>query len=276
MSQPESDQEAVHLEKCLINLADCEQKMDKAEKEAEIFRINKTQKIYEERRQILSNIPQFWYIVLAENDDFAEYITVDDLQYLETITDVYVHYKVADTNDIEHFKDFTITIAFKDSGSEEHPIIQTQEVTKHFATIIEDGEEKITSEPVDVIWPKALDNINPKLIKTQSKGQLSVEDKKNYRSGMKSFFAWFNWTGTNPGKEFRNGEDLARLISENLFPYAVKYYTEALPNGEQDEEEDFSDSEEGEELDISDEDEENEKKRSADNVVEHESKKSKK
>ena len=65
---------------------------------------------------------------------------------------------------------------------------------------------------------------------------------------MKSFFAWFEWTGTKPSKEFRSGEDLTRLILDDLFPNAVRYYAEALKNDQESEE----DSLEGEELDVSD------------------------
>lgn len=277
MTQQATEKESAHLEKSLLELAECEQRMDKAEREAEIFRIKNTQSIYEDRRSILLNIPQFWYIVLAENEDFAEYMSVDDLQYLETISDVYIHHKVVDTNDTEHYKDFSIIIAFKDEASDSNAIIESQTITKHFKTVIEDGEEKITSEPVDIKWPKSLDGINPNLIKSNAKGELTTEEKKNYRTGMKSFFAWFGWTGTKPGKEYRNGEELARLIVDDIFPYAVKYYTEALPAGEG-EDDDLDDSEEGEELDISedeDDEEESGKKRSPEDSSEAANKKSK-
>lgn len=86
------------IEQSLLQLADCEREMDKAERDAEIYRIKKTQSIFENRRQILRTIPKFWYIILAENDDFSDYIGVEDLKYLESITDIYVHYKITDSN----------------------------------------------------------------------------------------------------------------------------------------------------------------------------------
>lgn len=239
------------LERHLIGLAECEQEMDKAEIDASVYRIRKTQSIYNKRRQILTQIPRFWYIVLAENDDFPDYVTGDDLKYIEYITDIYVHYKVADSESSENPRDFSITVAFKDDENYE-PLVPTQEVTKHFHSYVEDGEEKLSSSPVAVDWPKELNEINPALIKKNKGKDLSSEDKKNYRLGMKSFFSWFSWTGKKPGKEFRNGDDLTRLIIDDLFPYAVKYYTEALPGDELDDE----DSSEGEELDISEEDDE--------------------
>lgn len=240
------------LEQCLIGLAECEQEMDKAEVDANIYRIKKTQGIYSKRRNILTKIPQFWYIVLAENDDFPDYVTGEDLKYIENITDIYVHYKVADSGSAENPRDFSITVAFRDDENKD-PLVPTQEITKHFQSTIEDGEEKLTSEVASVEWPADLSDINPVLIKLNKGTDLTAEDKKNYRLGMKSFFSWFSWTGTKPGKEFRNGDELTRLIIEDLFPYAVKYYTEALPgDGSNDE-----DSSEGEDLDISEDDDNN-------------------
>lgn len=192
--------------------------------------------------------------MLAENDDFAEYIGADDLKYLEDITDIYVEYDTANGQP----RDFSITIEF---GGE---LVPGQTIVKLFKTVLNEvGEESLESESVSVEWPEQLKDINPKLIKEGSaESGLSASEKKNYRLGMKSFFAFFAWTGTKPGKEFRSGEDLARLIVDNLFPFAVKYYSEALPgnSGDEDEEEE-EDSEEGEELDISDDEPEKKKQK---------------
>ena len=80
---------------------------------------------------------------------------------------------------------------------------------------------------------------------------MSGKDKMNYRLGMKSFFSWFRWTGKKPGKEFRNGDDVANLLVD-LFLNGVKFYILGLNESEGDDEE--LDSSEGEELDISDDD----------------------
>ncbi|ODV82021.1 uncharacterized protein CANTADRAFT_39238, partial [Suhomyces tanzawaensis NRRL Y-17324] len=246
-------EESNALQQSLDELASLEKDMSVAERDSEVFRIKRTQHIYASRRDILNKIPTFWYIVLAENDDFAEYISVEDLKYLELIDNIYVHYNIADIenpseDDLKHFKDFYITIDF----SSKDGVIPDQKVTKHFKTIIEDGEEKIISEPVDIKWPHELDAINPALIKKNKGKQLSADDKKNYRLGMKSFFSWFAWTGEKPGKEFRNGEDLTRLIVDDLFLNATKYYVLALPNDEDSDDSNEDDSSEGEELDLSD------------------------
>lgn len=247
------------IEQSLVKLAECEKDMDKAERDAELYRIKKTQSIFQNRRQILINIPKFWYIILAENDDFSEYISVEDLKYLESINDIYVHYKITDTEEgqLKTPKDFTITISFKHEESDKEPMLPDQTVTKEFNVFIEDGEEKLVSKAVDVEWPHELQSISPHLIKQKNSNNVknfSKEDKKNYRLGMRSFFSWFSWTGEKPGKEFRSGEDLTRLIIDDLFPYAAKYYTEALPGADEDD----NDSSDPEELDLSEDEEEEE------------------
>lgn len=216
------------LQNSLDRLAHNETALGAAEVEAEAFRISKTQPIYLQRSQIVSTIPKFWYIVLAENEDFVDYVAVEDLKYIEDIKNIEVSYNTL------NIREFSITFTFSD-----------QTVTKSFETVVIDGEERITSEPTTISWPKDLDNINPLLLKKQT-----PIDKKSYRLGMKSFFSYFQWTGKKPGKEFRNGEDLTRLIIDDLYINAVKYYVLAISNEDQDDDEE--DSSEGEELDLSD------------------------
>lgn len=236
-------------------LANLEKEMDAAERDAQWYRLQKTQSIYSKRQEVVSQIPQFWYSVLVQNEDFADYVDVEDMKYLEVVLDVHVVY-----DDVDHF---SISISFGKDSSEDNSI-QEQTVTKKFWHVIEDGEDKLHSEAVSVVWPTSLTDINPTEIKARTKGTtMSKEDKKKYRLGMKSFFSWFGWTGTKPGKEFRNGEELARLIADDLYPYAVKYFTTGLEDDGEDEDEDVS-TLEGEELDISADEEEEDKKRKAD------------
>lgn len=238
------------LQQSLDQLAKNEVSLGIAEREAEVYRIAHTQKIYQERNQIVKDISKFWYIVLAENDDFVDYISIEDLKYLEDITNIEVDYELDDEkSNQEGIKNFTITITFESDES----LIANQVITKPFKTIILEGEERIVSKPIEVKWPQEMNNINPQLIKENS-SELSKEDKKNYRLGMKSFFSWFQWTGEKPGKEFRNGEDLTRLIIDDLYINAVKYYVLALNNDDQDEDDEEEDSSEGEELDLSEDD----------------------
>ena len=236
--------ESEKLSDSLAQLAQCEQKIGEAEKDVEIYRIKKTQSIYSERRNITKQIPQFWYIVLAQNDDFADYVRAEDLKYLDFIEDIYVHFGIADSASVKHYRDFSITVSFKDDTG----TVPTQTVTKKFFVSEDNGEESISSEAVAVEWPQELKDICPAEIRSKKDGDYTPEQKKKYRQGMKSFFAWFEWTGTKPSKEFRSGEDLTRLILDDLFPNAVRYYAEALKNDQ----ESAEDSLEREELHVSD------------------------
>lgn len=248
-----SNNESKTLLESLESLSAWEKEMDKVEKEADVYRLKLAQPMYAKRRSILKKIPKFWYIILAENDEFAEYASPDDLKYLEYIDDIYVNHPVVEKG-VEKTtinpRDFDITISFK-----KNEMIQEQSVTKSFKVAVNDnGEEHLESLFVEIKWPQELSKINPHLIKerTNEGKSMTPDDKKKYRAGMKSFFSWFAWTGMKPGKEFRNGEDLANLISEDIFVNALKYYIVALSNESGEEDSDEDDSSEGEELDLSD------------------------
>lgn len=214
--------------------------------------------IYANRDEMIDKIPSFWKIVLSQHSNFANFIRASDFKYIDCIDDVRVKWS-SDGN-------YSITIKFNGIEGD----FPSQTITKSFKMVKiendmksgnddedededEDEEadtiEKLVSEPVDIIWPESYDHINPSKIENKK----SVEGKKNYRIGMKSLFGWFKWTGLKPGKEFPNGDSLAELFAEDLYPYCVKYYTEA----QRDLEDEMSDSsEEGdsaeEPLDISD------------------------
>ncbi|KAI5962628.1 uncharacterized protein KGF55_003704 [Candida pseudojiufengensis] len=261
-NQPEKsvEESSSKLQSGLKKLSQWEGEMNQLEINLDIHRIKTTQPLYSKRREILKEIDKFWYIVLAENDDFTDYISPDDLKYLEYIDDLYINYPIANdsiksrdiskTGGISNVKDFDLTIGFN-----ENPYIAKQSITKKFYFVIgDDGNPSIRSESVSIQWPKELEKFNPQLIKEESKGKnMTSEQKKNYRIGMKSFFSFFSWTGLKPGKEFRNGEDMAWSIAFDLFVNAVKFYVVALSNSnDQDDDDDEEDSSEGEELDLSD------------------------
>lgn len=242
------------MEKVFEDLANCELDMEKADKEVEIYRIKKTKPVYEKRRELFLGLPNLWYIVLAQHEDFQEYLQNEDTKYLEFITEIFVNWMDQKENSEDIAEDprcYSITFQFKSPNGE----IEEQKITKYFKHVVdpETGEEKLISEKVDIKWPKEFDDINPTLIKLKTKeneGKMSNDEKKKYRTGMKSFFAFFDWTGKKPGKEYRNGEELATLIAEDIYPFATKYYTEAMASMD-----DEDDDESSDELDLSGEEE---------------------
>lgn len=221
------------ISKALLGLADTEDAVEAMEKEIELYRLEKMKPIYSTRDMFIEKIPSFWKIVLSQHSNFANYIRASDFKYVDCIDKVTVDW---DT-------DGNYSIIIKFNGIEDD--FPSQTVIKPFKLVKiendlkgeeksndedESGEEeeldeieKLVSEPVDIIWPKSYDNINPAKIKDKK----SAEGKKNYRTGMKTIFGWFKWTGLKPGKEFPDGDSLAELFAEDLYPYCVKYYTEA-------------------------------------------------
>lgn len=252
------------LEESFSALQNIEAEIQRADAEVEQFKNNLFTPIYDRRREYLNKIPKFWYIVLAQHEDFQEYISIEDMKYLELISDIYV--KFWDETDVTDKKDFTIdslpkkgfniTVSFKTGESTDNKI-KAQTIVKRFEWTIDPttGSRKLESSPVGIEWPESLKTLNPVEIKRIAKDenrQLTSEEKKRYRQGMRSFFSFWQWSGKKPGKEYRNGEELATLIAEDIFPAALDYYVIAAPGiGEEDEEDEETS---GEELDLSDHD----------------------
>ncbi|KAH3680114.1 hypothetical protein WICMUC_000515 [Wickerhamomyces mucosus] len=244
------------VENALIGLAEIEDELERAERSAG-------------KSTHIQNLDRFWNIVLSQHPEFAEYIRSQDFTYLESIKDIFVSWDAANSDDTNVDPgNFSITFVF--NGTDD---FQEQTVVKNFWIEKIDSEEAVTkrkaskdasedenygnnfdeterlvSEIAHIIWPKSYDTINPSKISDKK----SSEGKKNYRAGMKSFFGWFKWTGRKPGKEFPHGEELAKLFSDDIFPNAVKYYTEAQRDGLEEE----LDSDASEPLDLSDDEKE--------------------
>lgn len=104
------------------------------------------------------------------------------------------------------FQDYEIEFKFNAIEGE----LKEQTIKKHFLL----KDEKLTSEAIDIGIPATAER--------------------------KSFVDWFNWTGVSNTKEFPDGGELAALFSEDIYPYCVKYYTEAQRDVEDEESGDSS------------------------------------
>ncbi|AAS54012.1 AFR641Wp [Eremothecium gossypii ATCC 10895] len=190
----------VELEKtarALEALAECEREREREERALEVERQRRLGPVYARRSKAIEGIAGFWGIVLTQHGEFANYVRAADWRYVEAIRRVEVEWAGAGA------WDFAITVEF----GEVEGRLRAQSVRKQF-TVGEDGE--VRSAAVEMEWPKRYDG---------------------------TFFAWFRWTGERPGEEFANGDELARLFSEELFPYCVRYYAEAQRDVEEEEEE---------------------------------------
>lgn len=262
-----SEKEAIS--KAFSDLADYEADVAKVEDEIELYRLKNMQPMIDRRDKIIDAIPEFWKIVLSQHTNFADYVRASDFKYIDAIKKVKVDWLVLEDAKEYSIGDFRLTIEFGEIKGD----FKAQTVKKTFRLIKKEQgndkdededdvleDEQLVSEPTEIEWPLSYNNINPSLITDKR----SKEGKKNYRQGMKSLFGWFKWTGRKPGKEFPHGDSLATLFSEDLYPYCVKYYTEAQRDLEDEEDEDSEDNSSEEPLDLGDEleqDEGSEKKR---------------
>ncbi|SCV03233.1 LANO_0G02960g1_1 [Lachancea nothofagi CBS 11611] len=248
------------LSKSLEALAKVEDDVEVVEKEIELLRASKLAPIYESRKKAISGINGFWKVVLSQHSDFANYVRAGDLKYIDCIKSLDVKWLCVERKDADH-RDFSATFEFEGIEGD----FEAQSITKIFKiehdtskfryrgkrTEEDDFRDEelgfLSSEPCEIKWPKSLDRVNPSLLVDKS----SIEGKKNYRTGMKSFFSWFKWTGLKIGKEFPNGDGLASLLCDDIFPNCTKYYTEAQVDLEDENLEDEDLSDEPLQLDLS-------------------------
>lgn len=222
-------EENLQLSKALRDLSDIEEKLEKIDEQVNKYRISITEPVYDQRYEIISKIPNFWKTVLQVHSDFADFIPVSDFKYVDLIKNI----KLTMLNNT----DFTLKFEFlKSDGFPEQTIEKTftlcKDITKLKYTNKLTDEQLLdmsefgflTSEPVDITWPQDYDSINPSILSANPK---DANFKKNYRQGMKTFFAWFSWTGLKHGKEFPNGDGLANLFMEDIYPHCLKHYIEA-------------------------------------------------
>ncbi|SCU99378.1 LAME_0G02938g1_1 [Lachancea meyersii CBS 8951] len=224
------------LTNSLEALARVEDDIDVVEKEVEIIRLRKMAPLYELRGKAITGVDGFWKVVLSQHSDFANYVRAADLKYIDCIKSIEMKWMCLEDNKLDHRN---VAISFEFDGIDGD--FEAQIVTKYFKIEnditkfkytgkrteeddLRDGELGfLTSEPCQIKWPKSFNNINPSLVSDKS----TAEGKKNYRTGMKSFFSWFKWTGLKVGKEFPNGDGLANLLADDIYPNCTKYYTEA-------------------------------------------------
>lgn len=181
------------LEKSLKALYENEDAIEQLEREAEIYRLRKCQKVYKLRQSNIANIDNFWYVVLSQHEDFAEYVEPVEYKYFEYLRDVYVEWEVAVDETLEKPGNFSLT--FKFEGGE----FGSQVVTKRFY----EKDDELVSDKVAFQWP-------------------ATEVGKD-----KSFFGIFEWTSSADSQKVCDGGEIGKLFAEDIFPYAVKYYLQA-------------------------------------------------
>ncbi|WBW73548.1 CENP-A histone disassembly chaperone Ccp1 [Schizosaccharomyces osmophilus] len=201
------------------NLANLEQDFGKAEieilrKQNELFK-----PLFEKRRDILKNIRNFWVVVLeAAGDEISQYITPEDSILLEKLENIYVErYDKEDPRNVR----ITLTFQSNDYLEDDNLSLVKEVCVKESTTKDEEGLEKtntsLVSKPTDIKWKTG---------------------KSLFRKNQDSppnFFDYFRWTGEEEEDDF-DGASLTIFLAEDLFPNAVKYFTEAMTEEASDEE----------------------------------------
>lgn len=270
------------------DLADIEREFDDAETEIIRQQISLTQPLYSRRSKTVSQIPNFWPLVLEQAPpDIDQYIQPSDSALLlSSLTNLTVsHFEIRQPNGDPR----SVSIRFEFSPNEyfEDSVLEK----KFWHRRSKDGWSGLVSEPVPIKWKKDRDLTSglldmvvaawnaDKTSDGKSKDQSLTPQQKalkkkidNTGMGGLSFFAWFGFIGRNisaaesveataadrekrkarqnsratspPDSEnseeeeeeddvgmsleiFPDGDDLAIAFTEDLWPGAIKYFTQA-------------------------------------------------
>ncbi|KUJ06709.1 NAP family protein-like protein [Mollisia scopiformis] len=277
------------------DLADIEREFDDVETEIIRQQVQLTTPLYERRSKTVSQIPNFWPLVLEQApSDIDQYIQPSDSALLlSSLTSLSVsHFEIQTEKPDKCIsrdpRSVSIRFEFAENEYFENKVLEK----KFWYRRSKDGWSGLVSEPVPIKWKKDRDltgglldmvvkawevarSSPPALTKT-NKGELTPEQKalkkkiENTGMGGLSFFAWFGFIGRHVSAEesaqatalerekrskrgrshtsdsseeeeddeedddlgmsleiFPDGDDLAVAFTDDLWPGAIKYFTQA-------------------------------------------------
>ncbi len=190
--------------------------------------------IYAKRSAIIADLPKFWPRVIEQvGYDIDRHITEIDARLLDSLLD----FKVS-RHDPTEPRNFTITLTF-----ESNEYLQDTAITKVFS-LKSAKDPTLQSTKSSIAWKP-----NNDLTAIQP-------------GGAKSFFHFFDWTGEERKKEMTEYEELAITLVEDIWPNAIKYYTESFEEESEEDENaeidlEADDDDDDEELEEEEEEDEN-------------------
>uniref|UniRef100_UPI000F044F01 Vacuolar protein sorting-associated protein 75 n=1 Tax=Pneumocystis carinii (strain B80) TaxID=1408658 RepID=UPI000F044F01 len=207
----------------LDEVADIELEFEKADVELLKHQVELFNPLYEKRAMVLRKIPKFWPIAIeaAPSDELSVYISPEDANVLEHLIDLRVYRPNEDPRDIK------IVFEFEANEYLESNSLYLMKLFRYSSQKAEASSSNINKEPSQLISEK-----------------VNIEWKKNKdltrqtKGTAPSFFTWFSWTGKE-NDIFEDEEELAIFIAEDLYPNAVKYFTDALQENEENEDEEI-------------------------------------
>ncbi|PVH72331.1 hypothetical protein DL98DRAFT_610911 [Cadophora sp. DSE1049] len=261
------------------DLADIEKEFDDVETEIIRQQIALTKPLYERRSKTVSQIPNFWPLVLEQAPpDIDQYIQPSDSALLlSSLLSISVsHFEAESKTPGGDPRSVSVTWEFAPND-----YFHDEKLEKKFwYRRARDGWCGLVSEPVEISWKEGRDltggllGLVCKAWEAEKKDEARDEDTKsngkakkegltseqkvlkrkieNTGMGGLSFFAWFGFIGRNVSEEetpssaeqdqddeededdidmsleiFPDGDDLAVSITEDLWPGAIKYFTQA-------------------------------------------------
>ncbi|RWA08758.1 hypothetical protein EKO27_g6330 [Xylaria grammica] len=278
-------------------LAELEQEFEDVETEIIRQQYTLTKSLYEKRKKLVAEIPNFWPLVLEQAPpDVDQYIQPNDSAVLlSSLSSVSVSHFEIENDGKGDPRSISIKLEFAENEHFEDKVLEK----KFWYRRSKDGYAGLVSEPVPIKWKAGKDLTHGLLglaVKVweqdEKKGQANgtSNDKKKttkpedwtadqkalrekidaYGLGGVSFFCWFGYRGRNVSAEesaiataeekkrraegrapepkeeeeededdeddeedplaleiFPDGDDLAVAFSEDLWPSALKYFTQA-------------------------------------------------
>ncbi|KAK9466277.1 hypothetical protein V1512DRAFT_291814 [Lipomyces arxii] len=219
-------------------LSKLETDFEKAEVQILKYSLGLLKPLYERRKELVKNIENFWAFVLQQaGEDFDQYLTPQDAELIEEVSDILV-----ERDDVDP-RTFTITFTFN-----ENDFMDTTVLAKKFTYIEKKDDAKEGEDSEDITGASRIRYSSTKVPITWKEGKNLTETTEGSPF---SFFTFFDWVGGEDSTEkdiFDKAPELALFFVEELYPNAVKLYTEAV-----DDEDDDSDEEE---IDLEDDEEE--------------------
>ncbi|KAK9325646.1 hypothetical protein V1517DRAFT_313944 [Lipomyces orientalis] len=215
------------------------QDLSKLERDFEIAELDilrySTQKLkplYDRRREIVEKLEKFWGIALEQmGDDIDQYITPQDAELFEYLSSIDVDRDETDP------RTFTLTFRFK-----ENPFLEDSTISKSFTYIDkkDDNEEEDSEDITDA------GRIRYKSSKVNIKWKKDNDLTATPAGSPPSFFTFFDWENSDDESKkdvFAQAHEVAILIADELYPNAVKLFTEAVEEEDEDDEEEEIDLE---------------------------------
>ncbi|KAI3897725.1 hypothetical protein MKW92_043852 [Papaver armeniacum] len=185
-----------------------EREFEKKAREQQVLieqKCNKDQRpLYQERNEIVEKFPNFWLLAFLSHYALGDLFSEEDQKIFRFVKSMFVE----DEEDV--VSGYTITLNFN-----KNPYITNTSLTKRIS-FAEDGTTNLSA--VDINWEVIMD------IATEYQHDTSVTNT--------SFFTWFC-----APQVFKTGhhDEVSGLIKDELWPNAIKYFTNGNESYEEDE-----------------------------------------